>query len=138
MKGSKDAAGALRKLAEKKLTFISRGDDSGTHKKERILWEKAGVKPKGNWYLEAGQGMAATLRMADEKDAYVMVDRATYLFNKDKIRLKPMVEGDSLLFNPYGIIAVSPYKYPKTKYEQAMALIAWWPGLATWLPENIS
>jgi tungstate transport system substrate-binding protein len=69
--------------------------------------------------------MAATLRVAAEKNAYVMVDRATFLFNKDKIRLKPMVEGDPLLFNPYGIIAVSPYKYPKSKYELAMALIAW-------------
>ncbi|MCK5850742.1 MAG: substrate-binding domain-containing protein [Kiritimatiellae bacterium] len=125
IRGMKNAAKALKTLAEKKAVFVSRGDDSGTHKKEKILWVKAKVTPKGSWYLEAGQGMAATLRMADEKNAYVMVDRATYLFNKDKIRLKKIVENDKILLNPYGIIAVSPYKYPKTKYKLAMALIAW-------------
>jgi len=125
IKGTKDAAAALKRLAAAQATFVSRGDDSGTHKKERLLWSKAGVTPKGSWYLEAGQGMSATLRMADEKNAYVMLDRATYLFNKDKIRLVRMVEGDKLLFNPYGVIAVSPYTYAHAKYELAMALIAW-------------
>jgi len=123
--GLKDAKQALTRILESRSTFVSRGDDSGTHKKEKTLWSKAGRKPSGPCYLEAGQGMSATLRMADEKNAYVMLDRATYLFQRDKIRLKKMVEGDPDLFNPYGVIAVSPYKYPHAKYKLAMALIAW-------------
>jgi len=123
--GLKDAGEALRRISEAKQIFISRGDDSGTHKKERYLWSQSKVKPQGEWYLEAGQGMSATLRMADEKDAYCFVDRATYLFNKGKIRLQLLVEGDKNLLNPYGVIAVSPYKYAHVKYEPAMALIAW-------------
>jgi tungstate transport system substrate-binding protein len=123
--GAKDASDALSKVSQVKACFVSRGDDSGTNKKERYLWEKAKVIPQGEWYLESGQGMSITLRMADEKDAYVIVDRATYLFNKDKISLKKMVEGDKDLFNPYGVIAVSPYKHPHVKYELSMALIAW-------------
>jgi len=126
IRGLKDAKQALARIMASKSTFVSRGDDSGTDKKEKSLWRKAVARaPSGAWYLEAGQGMSATLRMADEKNAYVMLDRATYLFNSDKIRLKKMVEGDTDLFNPYGVIAVSPYKYPHVKYELAMALIAW-------------
>ncbi len=120
-----DAKRALQRIFAAKQTFVSRGDDSGTHKKETSLWGKAGLEPVGSWYLEAGQGMSATLRMADEKNAYVLVDRATYLFNRKKIRLRPVVEGDPDLFNPYGIIAISPYKYAHAEYESAMALIAW-------------
>ena len=97
----------------------------GTDKKEKSLWAKADLTPQGNWYLEAGQGMSATLRMADEKNAYVMVDRATYLFNEDKLRLKLLVQGDKDLFNPYGVIAVNPFKHKHAKYELAMTLIAW-------------
>ncbi|TFH14213.1 MAG: tungsten ABC transporter substrate-binding protein [Lentisphaerales bacterium] len=123
--GTKDAKAALAQIADGKYTFVSRGDDSGTHKKERSLWAKVKRIPAGDWYLEAGQGMSATLRMADEKSAYVMVDRATYLFSKDKLRLKLLVEGDKNLFNPYGIIPISPYKYKHAKYELAMALVAW-------------
>jgi len=126
--GLKDARQALQRIMRSEQTFVSRGDDSGTHKKEMSLWSKAGLKPSGRWYLEAGQGMSATLRMADEKNGYVMVDRATYLFNRDKVRLSPVVEGDRALFNPYGIIAVSPYTYPHVKYGLAMALIAWMTG----------
>jgi len=125
IRGMTDAKQALVRILESGGTFVSRGDDSGTHKKERLLWSKAGKQPGGAGYLEAGQGMSATLRMADEKNAYVMLDRATYLFNRDRIRLEKMVEGDSDLFNPYGVIAVSPYRYPHVKYELAMALIAW-------------
>lgn len=123
--GLKDAKVALEKIYASRWTFVSRGDDSGTHKKERSLWRKAGLEPQGTWYLEAGQGMSATLRMADEKDGYVLVDHAMYLFNKSNIRLKVMVEGDKVLFNPYGVITVSPYKHPHVKYELSMALIAW-------------
>jgi len=123
--GTKDAKAAFARIADGSHTFVSRGDDSGTHKKEESLWAKLDMEPNGSWYLEAGQGMSATLRMADEKNAYVMVDRATYLFNRDKLRLKLLVEGDKDLFNPYGIIPVSPYKYKHVKYELAMALVAW-------------
>ncbi len=123
--GLKDAKSALKKVFEAKATFVSRGDDSGTHKKEKGLWAKIPLKPVGKWYLEAGQGMSVTLRMADEKNTYVIVDRATYLFNTDKIRLKILVEGDMDLMNPYGAIAVSPYKYAHVKYSLSMALIAW-------------
>ena len=123
--GLRDVKQALKRIMDAGQTFVSRGDDSGTHKKETSLWVQAKRKPIGAWYLEAGQGMSATLRMADEKNGYVMVDRATYLFHREKIRLKPMVEGDPDLFNPYGIIAVSPYKHAHAEYELSMALIAW-------------
>ncbi|MCG2712323.1 MAG: substrate-binding domain-containing protein [Candidatus Omnitrophica bacterium] len=123
--GLSDAKETLKKIYQAKETFVSRGDDSGTHKRERLLWSKTELNPKGQWYLESGQGMAATLRMADEKNAYVMVDRATYLFNKGKIRLIKMVDNDNDLLNPYGVIAVSPYIHKHVKYELSMALIGW-------------
>lgn len=125
VRGLPAAAQALAKILETEQTFVSRGDDSGTHKKERLLWRKTGLEPAGAWYLEAGQGMSATLRVADEKHAYVMLDRATYLANRDGIRLRKLVEGDADLFNPYGVIAVSPYRHAHVDYESAMALIAW-------------
>ena len=123
--GIKDASEALGKVWQAKVPFVSRGDGSGTHKKEQYLWEKAKLTPEGEWYLESGQGMGTTLRMADEKGAYVIVDRGTYIFNMGKIRLKKLVEGDKDLFNPYGAIAVNPHKHSHVKYELSMALIAW-------------
>lgn len=123
--GLKDAKLALRNIHDKQQTFVSRGDDSGTHKKEKSLWSQLKLSPRGKWYLEAGQGMTATLRMADEKNAYVMVDRATYLSNRNKLRLRLLVEGDKDLFNPYGIIPVNPFKHKHAKYKIAMALVAW-------------
>jgi tungstate transport system substrate-binding protein len=123
--GMKDVGKALAKIAKSKSVFVSRGDDSGTHKKELLLWSKTDITPSGSWYLEAGQGMSTTLLMADEKNGYVLVDRATYLSKKDKLRLKLLLDGDAQLFNPYGIIAVSPYKHQHAKYELAMSLIAW-------------
>ena len=125
IRGLKDAARALKQVGEQQGTFVSRGDNSGTHKKEKRLWEATGITPTGTWYLEAGQGMSATLRMADEKDAYVMVDRATYSSNRETLRLELLVEGDTALFNPYGIIPVSPTRHTHAKYELAMALVAW-------------
>ncbi len=125
IQGMRDTGEALGKIASGEHTFVSRGDDSGTHKKERRLWAQTLIEPSGAWYLEAGQGMSATLRMADEKNAYVLVDRATYLVYRDKLRLRIVVEGGADLSNPYGIIAVSPYKYDHVKYRLAMALIAW-------------
>jgi len=125
LKDLKDAKEAMRRIHKAQTCFVSRGDESGTHQKEKMLWSKIELPPQGSWYLEAGQGMSATLRMADEKNAYVLVDRASFLANKDQFRLALLVEGDEDLFNPYGIIAVSPYQYPHVKYELAMALIAW-------------
>jgi len=124
----KDPVLAFSKIYQHKQTFISRGDHSGTHQKEKHIWEKVDLNPNTNensWYLESGQGMAATLRIADEKNSYVLLDRATYLFNKDKLRLKLLVKGNKILLNPYGIIAVSPYKHPHVQYQLSMALIAW-------------
>jgi len=123
--GQKDAKEALRRICSAGFTFVSRGDDSGTDKKEKYLWQLSRLKPKEDWYMETGQGMNATLRIADEKKAYCLIDRATYLFNKDSIRLKVLAEGDKDLFNPYGVIAVNPHKYPHVKYKLSMLLISW-------------
>ncbi len=121
--GLKDSKEALRKIYDTRSVFVSRGDDSGTDKKEKHLWEKAGLNPAGVWYREAGQGMSATLRIADEKNAYILTDRATYLFSKERIRLKKLVEGDEDLFNPYGAIAVNPKRHPHVNYRLSGALI---------------
>ena len=121
----KDAGESLKRIYSNKITFASRGDDSGTHKKEKALWEEVGLKPEGTWYLETGQGMGITLQMADEKKAYTMVDRGTYIAYENKVDLVILSEGDEGLFNPYGIIAVSPVKHPHVNYVYAMAIIAW-------------
>jgi len=124
-KGETDAVEVMKKIAAAKGPFVSRGDTSGTHVKELFLWETAGIKPAGAWYVEAGQGMGATLTMADEKGAYTLCDRATYLAFRDKIRLALISEGDKRLYNPYGIIAVNPATHPDAKYMEAMMLIGW-------------
>ena len=121
----KDAVESLKKIYANKATFTSRGDDSGTHKKEKLLWEIAGLKPEGEWYLETGQGMGATIQIADEKQAYTLVDRGTYIAYEDKVDLIILSEGDKRLFNPYGIIAVNPAKNPHVHYVYAMTLIGW-------------
>ena len=123
--GSKNAAEAFEKIAESGARFISRGDDSGTHKKEKKIWQQASVIPKGVWYHEVGQGMGAVLKIADEKMAYALTDRGTCLAFADKIALGVLCEGDPTLYNPYGIIAVNPAKHPHAKYLKAMALIGW-------------
>lgn len=106
IKGMATAPEAFKTIAEKKAAFISRGDDSGTHKKELSIWEAAGLKPEGPWYLSAGQGMGATLQMADEKNAYTLTDEATYLSRKGDLDLVVLKEGDASLLNPYGVIQV--------------------------------
>ena len=121
----KDPIESLKKIYANKATFTSRGDDSGTHKKEKLLWEIAGLKPEGEWYLETGQGMGATIQIADEKQAYTLVDRGTYIAYEDKVDLIILSEGDKRLFNPYGIIAVNPAKHPHVNYVYAMTLIGW-------------
>ncbi len=125
IKGSKDAAQALQKIAASGSFFVSRGDDSGTHKKEKQLWQSAGVEPGGTWYLSAGQGMGAVLNIANEKQAYAMSDRATYLAYRNRLELPVLVEGDKRLSNPYGVIAVNPAKHPHVKHAQAMKFIEW-------------
>ncbi len=122
---SNDVLGALKKIAGEKKFFVSRGDESGTHKKEKKLWEAAGMKPQGKWYLETGQGMGATLQIASEKRAYCLVDRGTYIAHSGKIELVILCEGDERFFNPYGIIAVSPKRHPYVNYTYAMTLIGW-------------
>ncbi|MGB1111259.1 MAG: substrate-binding domain-containing protein [Gammaproteobacteria bacterium] len=119
---------ALRALAEGKTTFVSRGDDSGTHKKERALWKAAGVTPEGAWYREAGQGMGKVLQIADEMNGYTLTDRGTWLAYRDKSELRVAFQGDPRLFNPYGIIRVSEKKYPDLNHKGAQALIDWIVG----------
>ncbi|MDY6856074.1 MAG: substrate-binding domain-containing protein [Thermodesulfobacteriota bacterium] len=124
---AKTAGEAFHNIALKKSTFVSRGDNSGTNIKELTLWKIAGVSPSGMWYLEAGKGMGAVLTIAYEKEAYTLTDRGTYLafWVDKKIDLPVLFEGDPILFNPYGIIAVNPAKHPHTNYTKAMALISW-------------
>ncbi len=123
--GMNDAASAVGKIAKQRAVFVSRGDESGTHQKEKELWTAAELTPAGTCYLAVGQGMAATLRMADEKSAYCLVDRGTYLALKEKVDLAILTEGDLILFNPYGIIAVNPDRWPHVRYDLAVALIKW-------------
>lgn len=120
-----DAASALRALADNRSTFASRGDDSGTHLKELSLWAKAGLSPEGDWYLETGAGMGATLNLASAKDAYTLTDRGTWLTFNNKGNLHLLFSGDPLLFNPYGIILVSPRRHPHVKFSEATHFARW-------------
>ncbi len=114
---------ALQRLYEVGSYFVSRGDDSGTHKKEMSLWRAAGIDPGGNWYMAAGQGMGAVIQIANDKQAYILSDRGTYLAHKDKISLVPVFEGDPQLFNPYHVIIVNPEKHPHVKTELAQKYV---------------
>ncbi|MEW5745659.1 MAG: substrate-binding domain-containing protein [Nitrospirota bacterium] len=128
IEGTKSAADAFRKIAESGTAFVSRGDNSGTHTKELAIWKKVGTEPKGQkWYLEVGQGMEKTQRIADEKRAYTLTDRGTWLATKDKDKLDMVIvlEGDPLLFNQYGVMAVNPQKHKHVKYKEAMAFVNW-------------
>lgn len=126
IKGMTDAAEAFKKLSEAKATFISRGDDSGTHSKEKSIWKKAAIEPAGDWYVSAGQGMGEVLTMANEQQAYTLSDRATYLArSKAGLELVVLVEGDTVLFNPYGVIAVNPNKGEHIKADLANKFIDW-------------
>ncbi len=119
---------AFQKIANSDANFISRGDNSGTNKKELSIWKEAGIDPGGKWYLQIGKGMGDTLIQADRMGAYTLSDRGTYLWMKDNINLKVFVQGpvkggDQVLMNPYGVIAVNPAKYPSVNYSMAMAYI---------------
>jgi len=148
IKGMTDVGAALAEVAASESPFISRGDDSGTHIKEQSLWQASGielveaeslkggdatfVKPDGEWYMSIGQGMGATLTVADEQQAYTMSDRATYLARTlEGIDLEILVEGDSRLFNPYGVIAVNPDLHPTVNAAGAEAFINWMTAVET-------
>jgi tungstate transport system substrate-binding protein len=121
VKGTKKAADAFKKIAAAKALFVSRADQSGTHKKELKVWGAAGVKPAGEFYLEAGQGMAGTLSIAEEKQAYALVDRSTYLSMKANLTLGIVSEGDEALINRYSLILANPEKFPKVNAAGARA-----------------
>ncbi|HSF83355.1 MAG TPA: substrate-binding domain-containing protein [Anaerolineales bacterium] len=130
--GMTDAAQALKQIAASQATFVSRGDDSGTHSKEKSIWAAADLEPGGDWYLSAGQGMGAVLTMADEQQAYTLSDRATYLARTlEGTGLKILVEGDPVLFNLYGVLAVNPDKGAQIKADLANVFIDWLVSLPT-------
>ncbi|MEM7222901.1 MAG: substrate-binding domain-containing protein [Pseudomonadota bacterium] len=126
--GQSDAAGALANIAAAKSPFVSRGDDSGTHKKERGLWQAAGSDPagaSGTWYREAGAGMGATLNIAQAMGAYSLSDRATWAAFANRGDLAILLEGDPALFNPYGVILVNEARHPHVKSKDGQALVDW-------------
>lgn len=122
LKQAKTAKEAMEKIAASKSSFVSRGDDSGTDKKEKSIWKEAGITPEGSWYLSSGQGMGETLQMADEKKAYTLTDEATFLSRK--LGLQIVMQGDKSLLNPYGIIQVKS----SSKQEEGMQLIQFFTG----------
>lgn len=123
VKQTSSMTAALTAIVTNQVDFISRGDDSGTHKKEKSLWHKAGIEPAGKWYLAVGQGMGVVIKIADDKQAYTLTDRGTYLAYKDKIELEILSQGDTDLFNPYHVIMVNPDKHPHVKRELAQQYI---------------
>ena len=128
IKGIKQATEALRVISQKGAAFISRGDKSGTHMAEMELWDKAGLKPSGPWYViyeKGSEGNAPTLKYTDQKGAYTVIDRATYLTLKDQIKLAVLVERDEALLNYITLIPVNPKKFSKVNYEDAMIFVKW-------------
>ncbi|KTG30517.1 substrate-binding domain-containing protein [Haloferax profundi] len=126
IQGMSSAADAFATIADTQSTFVSRGDDSGTNKKELLVWEAAGVEPSGQWYRAIGKGMGDTLVQADQSGAYTLSDRGTYLATQDNVDLEILVQGPlqggpTILKNPYGVIPVNPAKYPDVNYPLAMA-----------------
>lgn len=116
---------AMRRIARAEAVFASRGDDSGTHRAERRLWEQAGVEPDGRWYRELGSGMGPTLNTAAGMDAYVVADRATWLSFGNRQDLCVLFEGDEVLFNPYGSVLISPERHPHLKHDLARQWHHW-------------
>jgi tungstate transport system substrate-binding protein len=128
VRGMKLATEALKRISEKKVMFISRGDKSGTNVAEMELWGRAGIKPSGSWYViyeKGATGNVPTLRYTDEKSAYTFIDRATYLTLKGQIKLAILVERDEALLNYMSLIPVNPKKFPKVNYEDAMVFVKW-------------
>lgn len=114
---------AMQKIAQSGSRFVSRGDDSGTHKKELQLWKTADINPSGDWYVQAGQGMGAVLKIADEMSGYALTDRGTQIAYQEKMQLKLLFEGDAKLSNPYHIMAVNPEKHPNVQTDMAKQYI---------------
>jgi tungstate transport system substrate-binding protein len=128
VKGMRSAKEALKRIAEKGVPFISRGDKSGTHVAEMQLWEKAGIKPQGSWYVtyeKGSEGNVSTLRYTDQRQAHTFIDRATYLSLKDQIKLAILVEKDDALLNFISLIPVNPQKFPKVNYADTMKFVKW-------------
>ncbi len=128
--GLNSAAEAFRRVAAAEATFVSRGDDSGTHQKELSIWSALGAGPGGRWYLSVGKGMGDTLVQTDQIDGYTLSDRGTFLAMRDRIGLQVLVQGpvqggDPLLLNPYGAMAVNPARHPERDYALAMAYIGY-------------
>ena len=129
LRGGLDILAALRRIAAAGAPFVSRGDDSGTERKEKSYWQQLGIMVTGApWHVSAGRGMGEVLTMAGEMQAYTLSDRATFASYQAKTGLEILVQGDARMFNPYGIMAVSPAKYPDINSRDAMALIDWLTG----------
>lgn len=132
VRGVTQVVEAFRRIAQAQAAFVSRGDGSGTHRKEQAIWQAAGLRPTGDWYLSAGQGMGEVLSLAEELQAYTLSDRGTYLARTlPGIRLEVLAEGDPLLRNPYHVIAVNPAKSPRIPGELANRLVDWLISLPT-------
>ena len=125
IEGMTDVTKALKNIVNYKATFVSRGDDSGTHKKELNLWKQTQIEPNFGGYKSVGQGMGPTLNMASELQAYTMTDRGTWLAYQNKLDLSIMVQGDKRLFNPYQVILVNPSRYPDINYQGAKTFSDW-------------
>ncbi|MBK7334066.1 MAG: substrate-binding domain-containing protein [Betaproteobacteria bacterium] len=126
--GTKDVAAALKRIADAKAPFVSRGDKSGTHAAELRYFKLAGVDPlqgKGSWYRETGSGMGPALNTASSMNAYILADRGTWLAFKNRGELGIVVEGDKRLFNPYGVMLVNPARHPHVKVSEGSAFIEW-------------
>ena len=131
IRGMKDAAAALRKVADAKTLFVTRGDKSGTHVKELEVWKKASIEPQGTWYAvfeQGSRGNAPTLAHANEKQAYTIMDRATYITVKSKISLQVLVERDDILLNYISLIPVNPARFPQVRHGEAMQFVDWLQG----------
>jgi tungstate transport system substrate-binding protein len=131
IRGMKDAAAAVKAVAQAQASFVTRGDKSGTHVKELEVWKKAGIEPNGAWYtvFEKGStGNGPTLAYTNEKNAYTIMDRATFITMKTKIALQILVERDDILLNYMTVIPVNPVKFPKVRHAEAMQFVEWLQG----------
>lgn len=128
LRGTTSVVTALARIAAQKAPFVSRGDKSGNHVRERSLWGLAGVEPKPPWYEEARAGMLDTLLKAEQRHAYVLVDRPTYVVNRKRLTSEVLVEGDTRLYNPYAVIAVNPLKVAGVDYDAAMRFVGFLVG----------
>ena len=125
LKSAETAVDALAAISAAEVPFASRGDESGTHKAEMRLWEDAGVKPSGDWYMETGSGMGATLNVAAQVPAFALTDRGTWTWYQNKSNLRIILEGDPVLHNPYGVILVNPEMHAHVKTEDSIAFMDW-------------